>query len=113
MLRPCTERPSIHSVASLWVTHSRSTRSPSHSGGTVASSLNQNVVHERPELLAEGGVAIGERLGVGDGDAADWARHLEASGVAAVGVDQRFDPLADLRDAAAGVLGLADHARAA
>ena len=48
VLRPWMERPSIQSVASLWLTQSRSTRSPSHSGGMVASSLNQKVVQAGP-----------------------------------------------------------------
>ena len=45
---PCTGRPSIQSVASLWLTHARSTRSPAHSAGTVASTRNQYVAHSGP-----------------------------------------------------------------
>ena len=64
---------------------------------------------QRPELLAQPGVAVGQRLGLIDRDAVDRPRHHQPVGVARVGIDQRLDPLADLGDAGARVDGMAQH----
>jgi hypothetical protein len=47
-LSPCTARPSSHSVASLRVSRSRSTRAPVHGSGTVAVTRSQCVANSGP-----------------------------------------------------------------
>ena len=60
---------------------------------------------QRPEPLAEGGVAVLEPLGLLERDAVDRPRDPERAGIARLGVDQGADALADLGDAVARVLG--------
>jgi len=47
-LSPWIVLPSIQRVASLWLSHSRSTRFPAHSFGTVALTRNQYVAQSGP-----------------------------------------------------------------
>ena len=64
---------------------------------------------QRPEPVTEGGVAEAEPLRLLERDAVDGPGDAQRVGVAAVGVDQAADPLADLGDAVARVLGVALH----
>ena len=58
---PWTGSPSSHSVASELVTSSRSTCSPSHSGGTRPSTASHHVAHSGPERHPRRRVAVLER----------------------------------------------------
>ena len=64
---------------------------------------------QRPEPVAERGVAVVEPLGLLERDAVDRPRDAERVGRARVRADEGADALADLGDAVAGIPGVALH----
>jgi hypothetical protein len=109
VFRPWTEHPPIHSAASL--------------GDPQQVDAGRLVRHGRPDLeperrpqwpegVAQRGIVVLEPFGLIRRDAIDRAGHPQHVGIARVRPDPGADPLADLRDAVAGVPGVALHARA-
>ena len=89
-LSPWSERPSTHSVASLWRPTTRSTRSPAHGVHVRRYPKPVELAHSGPNRSPRFGVAVGQCVGLVRRDAVHRPSNLEYLWISSVSPDQRM-----------------------